>query len=654
MYKSFSNKQLIQEFYRIWNESGVSKSNINMFVRNHFVELYAEIEQRTIKLNQYRKFKTNAKGKQYQIDISMFERLYCLENDLNDRPMCKVCGKKHVAGFVKHENKYCDYCSQACQRMSPECIAKQFATKEKKYGKDNITNAKKAHKTRISKYGSHHPDDYVKKVKSTKMKNYGDENYVNVDKAKATVKKHIEENPDYYFDREQKTKQTKIANGHDPNWNNRSKFKKTLSEFTNEKRQSIKDKRKQTCIDVYGCEFPMQSNEIKVQAQNTVFREYGVKSVLQLKYVHDKSIQAVKEKAWDHFCSRCHDIEPLFTKNEFIHCSLNESSKVWKWRCKECGHEFTSTWSNWTSRKCPKCHPHNYRGMQSELNDYVMSLCPENIVRYDCKSVLAKSRQLDVYIEDMKTAFEFNGIFWHNSDYSIYGKEPLPMMYHYDKTNECIDKGIKLVHIFEDEWTNHKKLCMSKIKKMLAPYKMIHVDANECMIHNRISQFEKEKYLLKYTFYGIDGSSIAYCLEWRRHIVAMMTFSKTRNNKQYEWQILNYIELDNIIVDGGFNALFKHFVDSMNPKNICLYASRDWTCIDDYSDVLDFIEVKRPRCYWTLGDERVHYISINKTKAKQIIDDYDDHKTLVENMNDNNYFRIYDSGVNVFSWHANY
>jgi hypothetical protein len=35
-----------------------------------------------------------------------------------------------------------------------------MATKEKKYGKENITNAKKAHKTRIGKYGSHHPKDY--------------------------------------------------------------------------------------------------------------------------------------------------------------------------------------------------------------------------------------------------------------------------------------------------------------------------------------------------------------------------------------------------------------------------------------------------------------------------------------------------------------
>ena len=66
----------------------------------------------------------------------------------------------------------------------------------------------KAKQTRIRKYGSYHPSDYSLKVKATKLERYGDENYVNIDKIKQTVKQHSEENPYYYFDREQKTKAT--------------------------------------------------------------------------------------------------------------------------------------------------------------------------------------------------------------------------------------------------------------------------------------------------------------------------------------------------------------------------------------------------------------------------------------------------------------
>ena len=65
------------------------------------------------------------------------------------------------------------------------------------------------------------------------------------------------------------------------------------------------------------------------------------------------------------------------------------------------------------------------------------TLCVGHIVRSDCKNVLDNSRQLDIYIEDLKLAIEFNGIFWHNSDIGAHGKNPMPMMYHYNKSIEC-------------------------------------------------------------------------------------------------------------------------------------------------------------------------------------------------------------------------
>lgn len=60
----------------------------------------------------------------------------------------------------------------------------------------------------------------------------------------------------------------------------------------------------------------------------------------------------------------------------------------------------------------------------------------------------------------------------------------------------------------------------------------------------------------KYTFYGPnDGSSRAYALEHNGHTIAMLTASRTRHNKQFEWQVMNYIELNSLIVGNGFDAL---------------------------------------------------------------------------------------------------
>lgn len=647
-YKSFTNQQLIDEFNEIYKQSGVSKSNINMYVRNHYHDLYAEIEKRTIKLNQYKKTKTY-NGKTLPLDVSMFERLYCLKHNLNDRPMCKACGKRLVAGFNKQKNQYSEFCSQYCERHSSECAQKGMQTKRRIYGDDNIVNQKKAYQTRIDKYGSYNPKDFLKKIRKTKKDKYGNEKYVNVEKIKQTVEKHKAENPDYYYDREQKTKQTKIANGHDPNWNNRKKFKQTVSQFTDEKKQQIKDKRKQTCLDEYGVESIAKLDEVKNAKKITCKEKYGVESTLQLPYIRENGQIAVKQKAWQHLLDRSKDIEPLFTKEEFLSCNLGQKTKLWRWRCKKCGHEFTKTWANWVSRRCPRCHPQNYHGMQDELHEYIKSICPENAIRYDCRSILNESQELDIYIEDLGIAIEFNGLFWHNSDYAIYGKQPIPMMYHYNKTEECNERGIRLVHVFEDEWYFKQKLCKSMLKKIIQPSTMRHIDASKCSISQIASQFEKEHFLIKYSFYGVDGSSIAYGLLYNQHLVAMMTFSKTRNNKQYEWQILNYVEVNSFIVDGGFNKLYDAFVQDAMPKSICMYVSRDWNTSRDFAECLRYVKTLDPKLYWTTCDrQRMKGTSITSANANSILCKYDSTKSFKQNMNDNGYYRIYDSGTLVF------
>jgi hypothetical protein len=109
--KQLSNKQLVEEFNTILNNCGVSRSNLNRYIKNHHKDLYDEIECRTIKLNAYKQFKYGTNKLQ---DISIFERIYCLEHDLDDRPLCKTCGKMPVSGFNKQLNMYGDYCSQTC------------------------------------------------------------------------------------------------------------------------------------------------------------------------------------------------------------------------------------------------------------------------------------------------------------------------------------------------------------------------------------------------------------------------------------------------------------------------------------------------------------------------------------------------------------
>lgn len=549
---------------------------------------------------------------------------------------------------MPYENKYSEYCSHKCQLQSAECRAKAKATKIAKYGEDNIVNTEKARKTRLERYGAYHPEGYAEKVKATKLERYGDENYVNAAKLHETFSNRKIADPDFYAKRLEKSRLTNIANGHCPDWNNRDKFKQTLSGFSAEKKTGIADKRKATCLMKYNAAFPMQNASIRRKTKDTLLLKYGVSSLLSLPAARESCSVVIREKAWDMLMSSNCGIEPVISKSEFLSSNFDVNKTPVKWRCKTCGHEFMHVWRNW-NRKCPKCFPQNFRIMQNEVADFIERICIGHEVIRDSKSVLSGFRQLDIFIKSLNTAIEFNGVFWHNSDIGVYGRSPIPRNYHQNKTAECAAKGIRLIHIFEDEWTCHRKLCKSKLRKLLRPGVVRKIPAEDCIVDLGISQGFKEKFIGKYTFYGQnDGSSWQCALRHNGHVIAMLTAAKSRNDKRHEWQIMNYAEINSAIVVNGFKVLLDAFINAVNPESVCMNMSSDWNTPEDFSGCMDFTDMKGPRLYWAHDGIRVNGTSITPANAKAKLLEYDNAKMFRENMNANKYYRIYDSGMMQF------
>lgn len=640
IYSALNNQQLVDEFDKIYKESGVSSSNINRFLRNHYSSLYDEIERRTIKLNAYKKTRPNGKLQ----DISIFERIYCLLHGLSDRPLCKTCNKKPVAGFMPYNNAYADYCSHACQTHSPICIAKQQQTKTCKYGAGRKAIYDKASKTRHEKYGKHHPDSFVMKSRATKKRKYGNEKYVNVEKIKQTVERHKSENPDYYAEREQKTKATKVKNGHDSNWNNRDKFKQTLSSFSDERKTAIKEKRKLTCLDSYGCEFPTQNIDVQNKYKLTCRRLYGVSCTFNIQKSYDNMVYAIRSNAWDQFLLKASSIKPMFTKEEFI--AYNSNDKLWRWKCEKCGHEFMHVWKN-VYINCPNCVKHDFMGMQNEIFQFIKSICKDDILRENDRKTFKNKIEIDILNQTMQVGIELNGLIWHNIDKGIYGRSRIDMMYHSYKIDMCNSKGIRLIQLFEDEWLEHKKLCKSKLHKIMHPKDMHVIDAQKCNVCSNVKDEDKKKFLMKYTFYGIDKSSIAYSLTMRNRIVAMMTFARRDDNTR-EWQVINYAEMNNFIVKHGFKTLLNAFCKDMHAFNVMYVVSRDWNSVDDVDGSMTFLEVGLPQMHWMKRHHRFGVDEINESCMQALLMPIDDSKSFVQNMNDNGYYRIYDSGTLIF------
>ena len=58
---------------------------------------------------------------------------------------------------------------------------------------------------------------------------------------------------------------------------------------------------------------------------------------------------------------------------------------------------------------------------------------------------LIKNYELDIFLPELKLAFEFNGIYWHN-------ELNRSNSYHKNKTDFFSKKEIEIIHIYEDDW----------------------------------------------------------------------------------------------------------------------------------------------------------------------------------------------------------
>lgn len=92
---------------------------------------------------------------------------------------------------------------------------------------------------------------------------------------------------------------------------------------------------------------------------------------------------------------------------------------------------------------------------------------------------VCKPKELDIYIPSHNFAIEFDGLFWHSE--SMLFNRGKNKQYHLNKTKICITKNIRLVHIFEDEWTKNKEVCMDLLKRFLN-IKNRKIMARKCII----------------------------------------------------------------------------------------------------------------------------------------------------------------------------
>ena len=310
-------------------------------------------------------------------------------------------------------------------------------------------------------------------------------------------------------------------------------------------------------------------------------------------------------------------------------------------RHNKCNREFRIEANSFLHQYGCPYHHRNKSIHEEEIADYISSL-GETVLTND-RSILG-GYELDVYLPDRKIAFEFDGVFWHNE----FNK---PKDYHLTKTEKCAEKGIRLIHIFEDEWNDRREIWKSMIQNILGHTekriyarvcKICEVDAREC-----------NEFLEKNHLQGKCGSSIKIGLRFEDKLVSVMTFGKSRHfigNGKTEWELLRYCSSIGVNVVGGASKLFKSFIADHHPNEIVSYADRRWSTGHIY-DVLgfEFSHFSKPNYFYVIKDKRINRFNLRKSVLKEKYGCPDDtsEREFCKQMG---WARIYDCGTIVFKW----
>ena len=456
-----------------------------------------------------------------------------------------------------------------------------------------------------------------------------------------------------------KTKKTKIEKYNNVGYHNIEKMKQTNLEkygFENVfQNNDIKNKCKKTNLKKYGVEYSSQNIYSRIKYKETCLEKYGETHPLKNKEIFKKVRDTNLKKYGAEFYLKSDVYKEKRIKYLLKHYNLNViefDKSLYTILCDKCNKEYIIDNTQMLSRIeykteiCTLCNPINSScgsGYENQLSDFIHKNYNSTILLNDRKIIYPN--ELDIYLPDLKLAFEFNGIYWH-SELKVLKN------YHLNKTELAEQKGIHLIHIYEDDWIYKQEIVKSHILNLLGktPTKFF---AKKCIIKEISDNEVIRLFLVENHLQGFVDSQIKLGLFYDDELVSLMTFGskckfiKQNNNNVYK--MLRFCNKLNTSIIGGLSKLFKYFIETYNPVKVVSYADRSWSQGDLCQKLgFTFISKTPPNYYYIVDNIRKHRFGYRKDVL--IKQGFNTNLSEHEIMSERKIYRIYDSGSLKFTW----
>ena len=402
----------------------------------------------------------------------------------------------------------------------------------------------------------------------------------------------------------------------------------------------------------YGVDYYSQHNDFVKKVKKTKMLKYGdenynnitkAKVTKKLKYgnetFNNKNKSAITVR--NNFINKLKDK----TKDDVIKYDIG--ADYLELKCSDCGNQYEiyhNLLNYRLSQNIKPCTVCNKVGdsnsiIERELINFIKELLPNvNIIEKDRE--LIKPFELDVLIPEHNLAIEFNGLYWHSDKF-------VKSDYHLSKTIACNKHGVRLIHIFEDEWVNKNNIVKGIIKTILGLNDKVIYARNTTI--KEISNNDCKYFLNHNHIQGNVNSAIKLGLYSNDELVSVMTFGKLRKSlgskaKDGHYELLRFSNKLGYNVVGGFSKILKYFMLNFNPIEIISFSDKRYFTGNVYlKNGFEEKHSTKPNYYYIIKHRRENRFKYRKDVL--VKDGYDNKMSESEIMKSRNINRIYDCGA---------
>lgn len=204
---------------------------------------------------------------------------------------------------------------------------------------------------------------------------------------------------------------------------------------------------------------------------------------------------------------------------------------------------------------CPTCKQSNKSVIQHDFAEKIHKLKSNLIVQEEKTNILSGKKLLDIFLPECGIAIEYNGNIWHTEKFKN------DVNYHFTRFHECLQKNIKYIAFWSDEYAKYQSYILNMVAGLLQnrnefkqSLKYILCSYDKQFIF--FSYVDKNDKFLKYEFNGFK-----VVLKLKNNVINDVYCSDWTMINQFE-----FVDLDkfDICIDNRFLSIFNQLFKRKN------------------------------------------------------------------------------------------